>query len=109
MNTVHNLQVSAPDKAGYWWWKGKGKRLWDMVEAREIYSGEICLYSRRNWGGYNLKMAKTELPGIWIYIPHPDEYSPPSRGTKNRPCMKCDDSNCTGFHALASGHPGESQ
>lgn len=68
---------SAPDKVGYWWWRGHGHAGhtgWELVEAREIYKGDLRLHSmERNWGGFTLEMARTLLPGKWIYIPRPDE------------------------------------
>lgn len=66
--------LPVPDVAGFWWWLGDGKNRWELVEARDIHEGHLCLYSaEREWGGYSIEQAQERLKGQWIPVARPPD------------------------------------
>lgn len=63
--------LDAPNAAGFWWWDN-GREI-EMVEARDLGRGHICLYScSKGWGGHTLDMAKEHLKGLWKAVVKPE-------------------------------------
>lgn len=63
--------LDAPNAAGFWWWDN-GREI-EMVEARDLGRGHVCLYScSKGWGGHELEMAKEHLGGLWKAVPKPE-------------------------------------
>ena len=83
----HSLRAalgSVPDKPGFWWFKPVGDTQWEMVEARDIMNGHICLYATSGkWGGYTLHLAAEWLKGEWVYVPPPNDRGQARRENPN--------------------------
>lgn len=67
-------EKSHPDSAGFWWYQSAHRPEWEMVKAREIYPGHICLYScTKEWGGHTLELAREHLHGKWVKVNPPEQ------------------------------------
>lgn len=64
---------NAPDRAGFWWWASPRTQDVEMVDARQLGLGHICLYScSKEWGGYSIETAQEYLGGLWAEVEKPE-------------------------------------